>query len=162
MTNKLILTAAPYPLSPPPFEGMDSWSGAPMADPVSTPAPGVEALSVRERAADAGVLRDPDAEARAVYTDARPRLLRLMGGTPPAVRPAGVDNRGERHPLSNWPTPRPVVNYNPHGPGLHGELRPGVSEQASGSMQPGLFLRRNTFRLAPEPWDANYFVEPNA
>lgn len=158
MSNRLIITAAPYPLSPPPFEGMDSWAGATMPDPVDPPEPGIQDLPVRELAAYAGTLRDVDNGS--VYADARPRALRLeSGATPPAVKPPGVDTRPRRHPLTNWPEQREVIDWNPHGVHSHGQLTPGVSAQAQGNQQPGIVLRRNTFRLSPEPWDSVQMLE---
>lgn len=163
MASKLVVTGAPYPTSPPPFEGMDSWHGAVMVDPVTTPAPGQENRSAVERASAAGVLRDADAEARTVYSDGRPRAERLAPGTPPQLRPPGVPDRGQRHPLSNWGTPRQVNNFNPHDGQAHGRLDPAnVGAASAGSQQPGLFLRRNTHRLAPEPWDAGLYLDAGA
>lgn len=141
----------------PPFDGMGQ--GEPLEDPVATPATGVQSIPAMTRAQDRHQLRDPDAEQRAVYQDARPRPESFDLEAPLHLRPPGVPDRAQRHPITTT-NDRTWTRFNDNW-GAHGELVAGVQTNP-GTMNPGTSSHRNTHRLPPEQWDTAVFIPAGA
>lgn len=139
--------------------------GSPLGNPVVSPDPAFDPASSRGRGsrsirdALAGKARNPDTAMDVTADNARPLVLTVTDGAPPALRPAGVVTRRARQPRTGWNWRR-WVEFNNHADvGAHGELVAGAAENP-GHQQPQTSQHRNTYRQAPAPWDTAFYVSP--
>lgn len=144
--------------SPAPFKGMND-DGDSLPTTVTLPAEGIQSIPSRERAADRGTLRNPDRDQGWDSTGSAPRTETFTPGDAPGIKPPGIVTRVARSPLS-MVTNRRVVQMNDKtdGHGQHAEFSDHVQTN-TGPMNPSLQVWRNTHRLAPQPWDAGFYLD---
>lgn len=128
----------------------------PAQEPATIPTAGVENMSAGERAARKGDARDPAQDQR--YNLAGKQRLALDVVAAPEVRPPGTDDRDIHHPAGPAGSLRAygMDEWNQANKGTHGEITQG-SSSPQGDQLP-FEQHGNTWRAAPQPWDAAQYV----
>lgn len=135
----------------------DGTSNSPVTPPTPAADSSLTSTSAQDRAAVAHQLRDPTAP-DALGSVSLPELS-ITDNAPPALKVPAQESRRKRRPGASWPwgaLRREAGQWEQDAPGTHGVLAQGV-QTPQGTSVP--FQRYgNTFRLAPEPWDAQLYI----